>query len=213
MRRLECIIFLVIFRLVEGQYNDPHLMEGRSVIVHLFEWKFSTIANECKEYLGPNKFGGVQTSPIVENVISETRSWNERYQPVSYKIISRSGTEAEFKDMVKECFDAGVRVYVDVVLNHMARGDKEVVGVGGSEAQPHNLEYPAVPYTSTDFNKFCDVTNYTDAFQMRNCRLFGLPDLNQKNENVQNEIVKFMNKMLELGVAGFRVDACKHSLK
>lgn len=210
MRRLACIILLAAFQLIEGQYNDPHFMEGRSVIVHLFEWKFSTIAKECKEYLGPHKFGGVQTSPVIEHVMS-TNSWNERYQPISYKIISRSGDEEAFKKMVKECFEAGVNVYVDVVLNHMARGDEKVVGVGGSEAEPHNLEFPAVPYTSADFNKFCEVRNYSDAFQVRNCRLFGLPDLNQKRENVQDEIAKFMNKLLEHGVAGFRVDSCKHS--
>ena len=37
------------------------------------------------------------------------RPWWERYQPVSYKLTSRSGTEAEFKDMVHRCKAVGVR--------------------------------------------------------------------------------------------------------
>ncbi|CAF5008452.1 unnamed protein product, partial [Rotaria socialis] len=43
-------------------------------------------------------------------------------QPVSYKLQSRSGTEAEFIDMVDRCNKAGVRIYVDAVINHMAAG-------------------------------------------------------------------------------------------
>ena len=35
--------------------------------------------------------------------------WWQRYQPVSYHMGSRSGTEAEFKDMVKRCNNVGVR--------------------------------------------------------------------------------------------------------
>ena len=34
--------------------------------------------------------------------------WYQRYQPVSYKMDSRSGTEAEFRDMVSRCNAVGV---------------------------------------------------------------------------------------------------------
>ena len=33
---------------------------GRSVIVHLFNWKWTDIATECETFLGPNLFCGVQ---------------------------------------------------------------------------------------------------------------------------------------------------------
>ncbi|VDK83896.1 unnamed protein product [Cylicostephanus goldi] len=45
--------------------------------------------------------------------------WWVRYQPVSYKLISRSGNEEEFKDMVDRCNKVGVRIIVDAVINHM----------------------------------------------------------------------------------------------
>ena len=38
-----------------------------------------------------------------------THPWWQRYQPVSYKLDSRSGSEAEFADMVKRCNNAKVR--------------------------------------------------------------------------------------------------------
>jgi alpha-amylase len=34
--------------------------DGKQVMVHLFEWKWTDIAAECERYLGPNNFCGVQ---------------------------------------------------------------------------------------------------------------------------------------------------------
>lgn len=45
---------------------------------------------------------------------------------------------------------------------------------------------------------------------MRNCRLVGLLDLAQEKEHVRDRIAEYMNRLVDIGVAGFRVDACKH---
>lgn len=57
-------------------------------------------------------------SPPQEDIQGD--QWWTRYQPVSYKLISRSGNEAQFAHMVATCAGAGVDIYVDGVLNHMA---------------------------------------------------------------------------------------------
>ena len=93
----------------ERNFINPHFLPNRGGIVQLFEWKWLDIAKECEEFLGPKKFGGVQVSPPNENVIVEGRFWYERYQPISYKIISRSGSEEEFLEMTRRCNAAGVR--------------------------------------------------------------------------------------------------------
>jgi len=125
------ILFIGIQLILEchslATYHDPHFVDDRSVIVQLFEWKWEDIAKECEEFLGPNGYGGVQTSPVNENAVLDPppwdknihRPWYERYQPVSYKLITRSGDEAQFKDMVHRCNKVGVRIYVDIVINHM----------------------------------------------------------------------------------------------
>lgn len=113
--------------------------------------------------------------------------------------------------MLKRCNKAGVRIYVDIILNHMCADQSgQSVGVGGSKADPKLRAYYEVPYTKSDFNELCTVSNYDDAIQVRNCELFGLHDLNQGVENVREKIVGFMNKLIDFGVAGFRVDAAKH---
>lgn len=41
-------------------YKNPYYEENKSVMVHLFEWKWNDIADECERFLGPKGFGGVQ---------------------------------------------------------------------------------------------------------------------------------------------------------
>uniref|UniRef100_A0A182Q9P1 Alpha-amylase n=1 Tax=Anopheles farauti TaxID=69004 RepID=A0A182Q9P1_9DIPT len=195
-----------------GNRNNPHYYLGRNVMVHLFEWKFNDIAEECEKVLGPGGFGGVQVSPVNEYVIAPYRPWWERYQPISYKLRSRSGDEAQFADMVRRCQRAGIRIYVDVVVNHMAAVGANVplYGTAGSPSDPANREYPAVPYNRTHFHTDCIIDNYQNATNVRDCELNGLPDLNQTEPYVRDRIVEFMNRLIELGVAGFRMDASKH---
>ena len=52
-----------------------------------------------------------QISPPSENAVvtSPNRPWWERYQPVSYKLVTRSGNEQEFRDMVNTCNQHNVR--------------------------------------------------------------------------------------------------------
>ena len=89
-----------------------------NTFVHLFEWSWDDIAHECEAFLGPKGFDAVQISPPNEHIQGD--SWWTRYQPVSYDIISRSGDEQAFRRMVKVCQEAGVKVYVDAVINHTA---------------------------------------------------------------------------------------------
>lgn len=93
------------------QQLNPHYLYNRTVMVHLFEWKFNDIAQECEQFLAPKGYGGVQLSPVTENVIVDnpSRPWWERYQAISYKFITRSGTEQELASMIKRCNNVGVR--------------------------------------------------------------------------------------------------------
>lgn len=203
---LKMLILLFIQNFVDCKYKNSYIYENRSVIIQLFEWKFSDIAMEC-QFLAENGYGAVQISPVHEAKVDDTFSWHLRYQPVSYKIQSRSGGAEELQEMIKECHKVKVRVYVDIVANHMANGKEEVIGTAKSICNPSTLDYPDVPYTFSSFNDKCQVKNTRNAFEIRNCRIDGLPDLNQASEDVQNALVNFMNKLIEYGVAGFRMDS------
>lgn len=190
--------------------HDTHHWPNRTGIVHLFEWPFAAVAAECELFLAPAGFAAVQVSPVNENAVVAQRPWWERYQPVSYQLVTRSGDERALRSMVERCNRAGVRVYVDVVLNHMAAGAGIVHGTAGSEADVPARKYPAVPYTRDAFHPSCAIHNYQDAAEVRNCELVGLPDLNSSVVAVRDLQVQFLNRLIGAGVAGFRVDAAKH---
>lgn len=192
--------------------NEPFFFPNRSGIVHLFEWKFDDIAEECEKVLGPSRYGGVQVSPINEYLVSPSRAWWERYQPISFEIKSRSGNEKQFSDMVQRCLKAGVRVYVDVVVNHMAApgSSSPLYGTAGSTCDPLARDFPAVPFNRSHFHADCQIDDYNNAANVRDCELVSLPDLDQSNSFVREKIVGYLNHLIDLGVAGFRMDACKH---
>lgn len=185
--------------------------QPRTVFVQLFEWPWKDVARECETYLGPNGFSAVQVSPPTEHMVWDGSPWWERYQPVSYRLLSRGGNERDFADMVRRCSAAGVDVYVDVVLNHMAGIDD---GRGHAGTIFTHYEYPGL-YSHADFhhcgrNGNDDIRNFTDLFELQNCELVNLADLNTSSSRVQGVLAGYLNRLLDMGVQGFRVDAAKH---
>ena len=182
---------------------------GPVAFVQLFEWDWNDIAAECENVLGPAGYTAVQVSPPQEHVTGP--EWWTRYQPVSYRVESRSGTREEFADMAKRCKEAGVDIYADAIINHMT-GFPEGVGVAGSTFREY--EYP-VPYSYDDFhhcgrNEDDRITDYQDQWEVQNCQLGTLDDLDTGKPKVQAKIAAYLNDLLGLGVAGFRFDAAKH---
>lgn len=52
MGREILFLFTTLVSCVYGQF-DPHFIGNRQGIVHLFEWKWLDIADECETFLGP----------------------------------------------------------------------------------------------------------------------------------------------------------------
>ncbi len=179
------------------------------VFVHLFEWKWTDIASECESVLGPAGFHAVQVSPPQEHSLEPPNyPWSQRYQPVSYSIDrSRSGTRAEFIDMVNRCKAVGVGIYVDAIINHMTNFPSPGVGSNGTAYTKYN--YPGL-YTQSDFHTPCALSNYQSAANVQDCELFSLPDLNTALASVRNNVADYLLMLARLGVTGFRIDAAKH---
>ena len=179
------------------------------VFVQLFEWPWTAVAAECESFLGPAGYAAVQVSPAQEHIPGP--EWWVRYQPVSYRIESRGGSREEFRDMVRRCKEAGVDIYADAIVNHMATVG-EGTGVAGSSYGAY--EYP-VPYGYDDFhhcgrNGNGHISNYQDLWEVQNCELSGLADLDTARPGVRQKIAVYLNDLLGLGVAGLRIDAAKH---
>ncbi|MGI3783289.1 MAG: alpha-amylase [Janthinobacterium lividum] len=206
------------------------LSNSREVTANLWEWNWPSVANECTTVLGPKGYGGVQVAPPQNSVTLDgslgtpVHPWWEVYQPVDYGLTSRMGTEEQFKSMVTTCRQAGVKVYVDAVINHMARDGH--ASYGG--ATFNRYEYTGL-YSRKDFHNYpndCPVKppagppegaaaqitidNYNDYRQVTKCELLALPDLRTESADVRDTIADYLNKLIGYGVSGFRVDAAKH---
>jgi alpha-amylase len=190
-------------------YRPSGHMAAGDVFVHLFEWKWTDIANECENVLGPAGFKAVQVSPPQEHSLEPPNyPWSERYQPVSYSIArSRSGTGAEFTAMVDRCQAAGVGIIVDAVINHMTNYPSPGVGSNGTAYSKY--DYPGL-YAPSDFHPACTVNNYQSAANVQDCELLSLPDLNTGLASVRRKIADYLISLARLGVVGFRIDAAKH---
>lgn len=181
----------------------------RTAFVHLFEWTWNDVAQECDRYLGPAGFQAVQVSPPQEHVVLPERGypWWQRYQPVSYRLESRGGSRAEFAAMVQRCRQAGVEIYADAVINHMA-GITGGTGSGGTTFTKYS--YPGL-YRPEDFNGCrSPVSDYGNAENVTQCELVGLADLNTASPRVQANIIAYLRDLVSLGVSGLRIDAAKH---
>lgn len=62
MKVVASTALLLILASFSVAQKNTHYEEGRSTIVHLFEWKFSDIAAECENFLQYHGFGAVQAS-------------------------------------------------------------------------------------------------------------------------------------------------------
>jgi alpha-amylase len=186
---------------------------NQSVGAQMFMWPFKSLKTECTKVLGPEHLDWIMVSPPQEDVTGN--QWWVHYQPVSYKLDSQLGTPQEFADMVAACNTAGVQVVVDAVINHMANSS----GKGFAGTSFSKYYYPGL-YEPEEFHNGLDVTdpnycegnidNYNDPFQIVHCELGGLPDLTTEKEKTRDTIAAYLNHLIDLGVAGFRVDAAKH---
>lgn len=187
---------------------------SKNVTANLFEYNWPSVAADCTNVLGPNGFAAVQVAPPEDSYDNVDHYWYDVYQPVDYSLNSRMGTPAQFQAMVATCHTAGVKVYVDAVLNHTAAGDGgNDTSYGGQPFNSGTLTYPA--YSTSNFHSYptnCPESNdsidnwlsYTDVTQ---CRLDGLPDLATETTYVRDTEAAYLNGLIADGVDGFRLDA------
>jgi maltose alpha-D-glucosyltransferase/alpha-amylase len=135
-----------------------------------------------------------------------------------YGVDDRHGTLGEFVEFVREADRRGIRVIVDLVVNHtsdqhpwfqQARSDPDseyrdyYVWHDDPPDEPDPRRGPVFPGEEESVWSYDEVA---EAFYYHRFYHFQ-PDLNLANSDVREEIRKIMGFWLQLGVSGFRVDA------
>lgn len=131
-----------------------------------------------------------------------------------YAIDPSFGTMEDYEALLKDCHDRGIRVYMDLVLNHTS---DENAWFRAASDYLHELPSGWEPDTSYcryyDYYNFSrealDGYNHLDGTEWYYEAGFWseMPDLNLNSEAVRTEIRDIMAFWLGKGVDGFRLDA------
>jgi glycosidase len=134
------------------------------------------------------------------------------YDVTDYTMVNpRYGTGEDFKRLVEEAHRRGIRVIVDLVLNHTSSRhpwfqDAATPTLGHrdwyiwSETDPH---YPG-PWGETVWHPLGDAWYYGIFWS-------GMPDLNYRNPAVGEEMLRVTRFWVEeMGADGFRLDGVRH---
>ena len=188
--------------------DDGSISMSYGAILHAFAWDFKTITANLQDIKDAG-YTSIQTSPINQCKEGENGGmalysdddkgkWYYHYQPTDYVIGNyQLGTEEEFKTLCQEADKLGLKIIVDVPLNHTTSDESAI-----SQNIFDICEQP--------FHDLGDIATYASRKQVTQRNLLGLKDLNTQDKDVQAYLLKYLKTCLEDGASGFRYDAAKH---
>lgn len=141
-----------------------------------------------------------------------------KYDVTDYYAIDKEyGTLDDFKTFIKECDDRGIKIIMDMVLNHSSsehpwfKEAAEYLKTLSDGQEPDPSVCPSVDYYfftreegKQGYAKLPGTDFYYEAQFWE-----GMPDLNLGSAALRTELEKIMSYWLDMGVGGFRLDAVK----
>ncbi len=194
----------------------------RDVILHAFDWKYRDVADRA-DRIATVGYGAVLLSPPLYSD-EKGPDWWQRYQPKDYRVVrSRLGRKADLRAAIGALHAHGVKVYADVVFNHMAneRRRDPLNFPGEAELTRYREERDTFEqdrlfgnlddglFSPWDFHASGNIRDWLNDIESEEFSLNGLPDL-ELNQWVVDQQRGCLRALNELGFDGYRVDAVKH---
>ena len=190
----DLIYFVMVDRFANGDpandgeidSEDPQAFHGgdiRGVIDHL-------------DHLQALGVRTVWLSPIFDSRTDKFFEWGafHGYWVEDFTAVEpRFGTAADLRQLADELHARDMRLLLDVVFNHVA------------------MDAPLTRTHPDWFHPTCDIVDWNDPRQLTDCRVHGLPDLNQESEVVYQHLLQTSLRWIdEAHPDGFRIDAVRH---
>lgn len=198
----------------------------RTVTLHAFNWKYTEIIDSL-DSIRQAGYGAILIPPPLYSDPKGDQWW-QRYQPKDYRVLlSHLGDKKDLETLIAKCHAGSpqVRVYADLVINHMANEAREdrfdFPGKAELELyrqQPdlyeENRLYGDLStglFSTYDFNHAGEIEGHewSERNPVQYQNLSGLPDL-KDSEWVLKQQYHMVNGLLAMGFDGFRIDAIKH---
>jgi maltose alpha-D-glucosyltransferase/alpha-amylase len=133
-----------------------------------------------------------------------------------YNVASRLGSSGDFVEFMRQAESRGIRVIIDLVVNHTSDRHPWFRAARESRDAPNHDWYVWAPKRPKNWRSgtvFPGVQRDTWTREPKVGEWYyhrfydHEPDLNMQNPHVREELRRIMGYWLQLGVAGFRVDA------
>ncbi|WP_379883871.1 alpha-amylase family protein [Larkinella insperata] len=133
-----------------------------------------------------------------------------------YGVDQRHGSSGDFVEFMYQAHKRGIKVLIDLVVNHTSNKHPWFEDARRSETSEHRdwyiwskekpansedgVVFPGVQESTWTYDKQAKAYYFHRFFEFQ-------PDLNMDNPEVRAEVRRILGYWLQLGVAGFRVDA------
>ena len=202
------------------------------VILHAFDWKYKDIGDNAQA-IAEAGYKSVLVAPPLKSERSGDCPWYKLYQPEDFRVIDNcAGNKQEFVAMLQALGSKGVRVYADIVVNHMANERNNSTTFPGGDTLNAYSSNPSFwnaqklygnlnngLFSPPDFHSEACIRDYANPDSVVKDRICGagsdrgLPDLKDTvpGQNwVLDQRKDYIKALFDLGVRGFRLDAAKH---
>ena len=153
-------------------------------------------ATEKLEYVKDMGFGGIWLMPI-----HPSPSYHKYDVTDYYAVDPLYGTLEDFQAFLDRAHALGIRVIIDLVVNHTSNEHPWFQSAMADESSPYRDYYRFSREARAGYNPLPDGWYFESRF------VSTMPDLNLDNPAVREEIASVMRYWLEMGVDGFRLDA------
>ena len=129
-------------------------------------------------------------------------------------IMDEFGTMDDMEKLLKEANEKGIKILMDLVVNHTSDEHKWFIEAKKSKDNKFRDYYiwrdPVNGHEPNNLGSCFSGSawQYDESTDQYYLHLFSKkqPDLNWENENVRNEVYKMMNFWIDKGIGGFRMD-------
>ncbi|MBQ6413860.1 MAG: hypothetical protein IJI19_10330, partial [Ruminococcus sp.] len=183
-----------------------------SNILHCFNWSYANIQANLADIAAAG-YTAVQTSPVqppkdYNSGWTNTKdNWWKLYQPLDLKVADGGtwlGTKAQLTSLCTAAEDYGIKVIVDIVSNHLANdGTSSGLYEHLNSAVAEDMKNPDYFFSTNNWTS--DNSRYELTYYHQ-----GMPELNTRNEYVQQKALSLLKECIDCGVDGFRFDTAKH---
>lgn len=196
----------------------------RDVIFHAFNWKYQDIIDSVED-IHQAGYGAILIPPPLYSDPNGDQWW-QRYQPKDYRILlSHLGGKKDLEELLEKCHQDrfGLRVYADIVINHMANESREdrFNFPGQAELEKYQTQQDLFNenklygdlsvglFSPWDFNYTGNIEDWGNRDRVIYGSLSDLPDLNDSPWVLLQQRKMFI-ALANMGFDGFRIDAIKH---